>query len=83
MIAYVKCLDSNKTMSFQDTDKKLLKKYKKIWVRFSSLIGKEFNNKPVCGDTLVSVINVPGHLLTFKKISTQDILIPATLFIYF
>ena len=69
MIAYVKCLDSNKTMSLEDTDKKLLKKYKKILVRVSSLIGKEFDNEPVYGDNLVSVINVPGRLLTFKKMS--------------
>ena len=33
--------------------------------------------------TLVSGINVPGRLLIFKKISIQDMLIPATPFIYF
>ena len=33
--------------------------------------------------TLVSGINVPGRLLIFKKISTQDKIIPATRFIYF
>ena len=31
MIGYVKCFDSNKTMSFKVTDKKLLAKYTKIW----------------------------------------------------
>ena len=31
MIGCVKCCDSNKTMSFRVTDKKLLKKYTKIW----------------------------------------------------
>ena len=31
MIGYVKCFDSNKTMSFKVIDKKLLKKYTKIW----------------------------------------------------
>ena len=32
MIGYVKCFDSNKTMSFNVIDKKLLiKKYSKIW----------------------------------------------------
>ena len=30
MIGYVKCFDSNKTMSFKVTDEKLLKKYTKI-----------------------------------------------------
>ena len=31
MIGYVKYFDSNKTMSFKVSDKKLLKKYTKIW----------------------------------------------------
>ena len=31
MIGYVKCFDSNKTMPFKVSDKKLLKKYTKIW----------------------------------------------------
>ena len=31
----------------------------------------------------MSGINIPGHLLIFKKISTQDMLIPDTPFIYF
>ena len=31
MIGYVKCFDSNKTMSFKVSDNKLLKKYTKIW----------------------------------------------------
>ena len=30
MIGYVKCFDSNKTMSFKVNDNKLLKKYNKI-----------------------------------------------------
>ena len=51
MIGYVKCFDGNKTMSFKVTDKKLLKKYKKLWVRVINLIAKEFDNKPVYGDT--------------------------------
>ena len=38
MIGYVKCFDSNKTMSFKVTDKKLLKKYTKIWEKVSSLM---------------------------------------------
>ena len=33
MNGYVKCFDSNKTMSFKATDKKLLKNYSKIWER--------------------------------------------------
>ena len=31
MIRYVKCFDSNKTMSFVATDNKLFEKYTKIW----------------------------------------------------
>ena len=31
LIGYIKCFDSNKTISFKGTDKKLLKKYAKIW----------------------------------------------------
>ena len=39
MIGYVKCFDSNKTMSFNVIDKKLLiKKYSKIWEGVSNLM---------------------------------------------
>ena len=31
MVGYVKCFDSNKTMSFKVTDNKLLKTCTKIW----------------------------------------------------
>ena len=47
---YGKCLDSNRTMSFEVADKKLLKKYTKILVKVSSLIGKEFDNDTVYGN---------------------------------
>ena len=50
MIGYVKCFDSNKTMSFMVTDKKLLKKYTKIWEKVSSLMNKEFDSESVHGD---------------------------------
>ena len=50
MIGYAKYFDSNKTMSFTVSDKKLLKKYTKIWGKCSSLIGKEFDSEPVYGD---------------------------------
>ena len=36
MIGYVKCFDSNKTISFKAIDNKLLKKYTKIWGKVSS-----------------------------------------------
>ena len=43
--------NSNKTISFKVSDKKLLKKYIKIWENISSLIGKEFDSEPVYGDS--------------------------------
>ena len=50
MSGYVKCFDSSKTMSFKVSDKKLLKKYTKIWERASILISIEFDSEPVYGD---------------------------------
>ena len=51
MIGYVKCFDSNKTMSFNVSDKKLLKEYTKIWGRVSSLTDKKFDSEPFYGDS--------------------------------
>ena len=50
MIGYVKCFDSNKTMSFQASDNKLLKKYNKIWEIGSNLLSIKFDSEPVYGD---------------------------------
>ena len=50
MIGYVKCFDSNKTMSFKVSDSKLLKKYNKIWERVSNLLNAKFDSKPVYDD---------------------------------
>ena len=50
MIGYVKHFDSNKTMTFQVSDNKLLKKYKKIWEKVGNLLNIEFDNEPVYGD---------------------------------
>ena len=50
MTEYVKCFDSNKTMSFKVTCKKLLKKYAKIWEKVSGLMNIEFNSEPLYGD---------------------------------
>ena len=50
MIRYVKCFDSNKTMSFKAIDNKLLNKYTKIWEKVSSLMNIKFDNEPVYGD---------------------------------
>ena len=50
MIGYVKCFDSNKTISFKVSDNKLLKKYNKIWERVSNLLSITFDSEPVYGD---------------------------------
>ena len=50
MIGYVKCFDSNKTMSFKASDNKLLKKYIMVWERVSSLMKIKFNSESVYGD---------------------------------
>ena len=49
MIGCVKCCDSNKTMSFKVTDKKLLKNYTKIWEKVSNLMDLKFDSEPVYG----------------------------------
>ena len=50
MIGYVKCFDSNKTISFKATNKKLLKQYTKIWEKVSSLTNIKSDSEPVYGD---------------------------------
>ena len=50
MIGYVKHFDSNKTMSFQAIDNKLLKKHNKIWEKISNLLNIEFDSEHVYGD---------------------------------
>ena len=50
MIGYVKCFDSNKSMSFKVIDKKLLKNYIKIWKKVSNLLNIKFDSEPVYGD---------------------------------
>ena len=50
MIGYVKCFDSNKTMSFKVIDNKLLARYTKIWEWLSSLMTIEFGSEPIYGD---------------------------------
>ena len=50
MIVYVKCFDSNKTMSLKVNDNRLLKKYTKIWEKVSNLMDIEFDSEHVHGD---------------------------------
>ena len=50
MIGYIKHYDSNKTMSFKDSDNKLLKNIIKYEEKFSNLLNTEFDSEPVYGD---------------------------------
>ena len=50
MIRYVKHFDSNKTISFNVSDNKLLKKYNKIWKKISDLLDMKFDSEPIYGD---------------------------------
>ena len=51
MIGYVKHFDSNKAMSFNANDNRLLNKYTNIWERVTSLMNIELYSKPVYGDS--------------------------------
>ena len=50
MMSYVRKLESNITMSFKISDKKLLKKFNQIWKRVEKLLEIEFDSKLVYGD---------------------------------
>ena len=49
MIGYVKCFDSNKTISFKVSDK-LLKKYNKTCEKIRNLMNIKFDSEPVYGN---------------------------------
>ena len=49
MTGYVKCFHSNKTKSFKVIDNKLLKKYTKIWKKFSNLMDIKFDDEAIYG----------------------------------
>ena len=50
MIGSVKHFDSNKTLSFEVNDNKLLKKYNKIREKISNLLDIKFDSQPVYAD---------------------------------
>ena len=50
MIGYVKCFESNKTMSFIIRHNKLLKMYTKLWKNVKNLLNIKFNSQPMYGD---------------------------------
>ena len=79
MITYVKCFDSNKTMYFKVSHKKLLKKYIKIWEKISSLVGKKFDTEPAYRDIdkymKIKIKSYGGNVNTnfkCKKISKEN-----------
>ena len=47
MIGYVKCFESNKTMSFKISDCKLLNKYNQIWKKVENSLNIKFDSEPV------------------------------------
>ena len=50
MVGYIKNFDGNKMMSFRVNDKKMLKKYNKIWDTIADLLDVQFDSYPVYGD---------------------------------
>ena len=51
IIGYVELFDSNKTMSFKVSGKRLLKNCTKIWGKISSLMNKIINSEPIYSDS--------------------------------
>ena len=54
MIGYANYFKDTKTMSFNASDNKLLKKYSKIWEKVSSLMKTEFDSEPVYCDKYIN-----------------------------
>ena len=50
MTAYVRKFDNSITMSFEISDKQLLKEYNEILKRIKKLLEIKFDSKPVYGD---------------------------------
>ena len=50
MVGYVTNFDRNKMKSFRVNDKKMLKKYDKIWITIADLLDVQFDSYPVYGD---------------------------------
>ena len=50
MIGYVKCFESNKTMSFKINYNNLLKKYNQIWKKIKNLLNIKFDSETVYDD---------------------------------
>ena len=52
MIEYIRNFDDNRTMSFNISDKQLLKKYSQMWKRVEKLLKLKFDSKPVYDDNI-------------------------------
>ena len=50
MVGYAKYFDNNRVMSFKVTEKKLLKKYNKIWENVKELLNVKFESNSVYGE---------------------------------
>ena len=52
MIRYVRNFDGNRTISFNVSDSKLLKRYSQKWERVEKLLNMKFDSEPVYGDNV-------------------------------
>ena len=52
MTGYARKFNENSTMSFIVKDKKLFKKYSKIWETIEGLMKITFESKPICGEDI-------------------------------
>ena len=79
MIGYVKCFESNKTISFENSDNKPSKKYTQICKKVKNLLNTKFDSEPVHGDndkyvkTKIKIYdnNVNTNLYS-KKVSKEN-----------
>ena len=67
MIGYVKCFESNKTMSFKISDDKLLKRYTQIWKKINNFLTIKFDSEPVYGDNN-KYIKIPAEKTSCKSL---------------
>ena len=64
MIGYLKEFDDSMAMYLRVDDSKLFKRYCKIWITISRLLGIEFDSEPVYGDTdsyIKTKVNMYGN----------------------
>ena len=68
MTGYARKINENSTMSFLVTDKKLLKKYSKIWEAIEGLMKITFESRPVYGEDVkyikTKIKTYAGNIIT-------------------